>query len=1602
MAKARESEDDDLVAGSDLVHYRTARLAAAAPSNSAASNSARASTSLDEIISPALAGMFRRPQRIGKRSGWWAHVPFASWIVPACEPCLLVELGTHHGVSYSAFCEGVVHGALPTRCYAIDHWQGDPHAGEVGDSVYEEVVQFNEVRYGTFSELIRCDFDQAVEQFADGSIDLLHIDGYHSYEAVRHDYEVWKPKLSAKSVLLLHDTNVRRDGFGVHRLFKEFQDKFATFEFLHGHGLGVIAHGPGTPAAVARLCSADGASIYAIRERFAQLGGTWSALAREDEARASFQQQSAGLPRQSAEMFAATQQQLGELGRQRDMAQGEATALKNRLNNVLTERDALIARQGEMQGSHLAQKQALQTERDMLSKQLREATARSTDLEGAHRAEQGALRKERDHLVEQARTMQLQHDALDRQQRDARQRESSALQRLESALGERSELKAACDRLQHQARESAASIGQMMASLLQRHEEIIGPRTVGDALPGYPSPRRTPTPKQYPALLNWLKPALRRWRATHDPVARIVRQSILFDARWYASHYSDVARSGLDAAYHFAAFGGAEGRDPSPWFSTSEYLRQNEDVARLDINALYHYEVFGRKQGRPFANPLASAAASSPTNPKIGSLQIKQDFREQSEVGLDRFLASNDRLRLPASARPAVSIVLVLHNQAALTLRCLEALRDCCDIDVEIIVVDNASSDRTPAMMKKVDGCRLVFESENLHFLRGANRGAREAKGKQLLFLNNDALVRPGALSAACRLLESQADIGAIGAKIVLLDGTLQEAGSIIWRDGSCLGYGRGENPADPAFAFRRDVDYCSGAFLMVRRELFEALDGFDPAFAPAYYEDTDLCMRLRAAGHRIVYEPMAEILHFEFGSATSTEAATSLMQDHRALFAQRHAVALSQQHWPHGESMLLSRMRPHAGERVLVIDDRIPIPSLGGGNPRACRLLHGLHGAGAFITHFPTNFPDFDVTTVWRDLPPEVEFIAGKDRPSLTEFLCSRVGYYSTVLVSRPHNMITFRDCCREVPALLASTQVIYDAEAIFAARESARQALQGAHASPPHPTSMSLETEMRLARSASIVLAVSEAEAQSFRNEGCADVRVLGHALAPNALGGDFASRRDFLFVGRLEEDDSPNADSIRWFVQQVMPELDRLIGTDYQLRVVGSCAPRLRAQLESPRVRFHGRVGDLDEAYASARAFVAPTRFAAGIAHKVHEAASKGLPVVSSLLIARQVDWRHGIELLCADTREGFAEACAGVYTNSGKWDRLRQAALARVAQECDPRRFQATINGLLKMEHGQDQLDLAQSASPPPDPSKEQTVATWSVPPEQRAQSDGLFWMAHPMVAARLNVKASGDAARNDYDHLMDVLESAGWRFPVQHVASLGCGFGALERGLAKLGIANSIDGFDLAEGAIIEARRLASELGLSGLRYQVADLEREDLPEVGYDMVFASHSVHHIAGLDRLFSSVRRALRPGGVFHLQEYVGADRFQWPDAQVEGMNEFLDSLPARYRQLPSGVERGHLRRPTVEEVVAVDPSEAVCSSVIVDAVRRHFRIQELRELGGGLLSIGLSGIAHNFDANNPTDAAHMERFFQLEDRLMAEGRIVSDFVSIIAVRD
>lgn len=643
----------------------------------------------------------------------------------------------------------------------------------------------------------------------------------------------------------------------------------------------------------------------------------------------------------------------------------------------------------------------------------------------------------------------------------------------------------------------------------------------------------------------------------------------------------------------------------------------------------------------------------------------------QAAIG---WLADGERLALPVPAgTPDVSVVLVLFNQAGLTLQTLTALADQAGLSFETIIVDNASTDETGALLDRLDGATVLRNPENMGFLRAANQGAAQARGRHILFLNNDALPHADALAAAVRRLDADPSIGTVGGRILLVDGTLQEAGCMAYADGSVAGYGRGGSPDQPEFRFVRDADYVSGAFLMLPRSLWESLGGFDTAFVPAYYEDADLCFRVRRAGFRVVYDPAVTLTHIEGGSAVTAGAAAEMTRANQGRFLERHKAELESRATPAAAKPLRDRWVSAPAPRVLVLDNVVPHQAVGAGNPRARLMLQAL--SGCHVTYFPLWGGEESWEEVYATLPESIEVMLNQHATTLESFLEQRQGVYDTLIVSRPPNMDLLAGIRRRRPFLFEGLRVIYDAEALFALRDIGIAALRGT----PLPRAVAkglLKAELDLAAAADCVLTVSPREARLFAAGGARSVQVLSHAMPRPSAPPPFETRQGFLFIGALTPD-SPNEDSLVWLSEAVLPRLNALLGRALPVTIVGECKSSRIAALASEQMRLVGRVEDLGPVYDAARVFIAPTRFGAGVPLKVIEAACAGIPVVATSLLVRQLGWKAGLELLEGKDAQGFAAAMASLYEDAGRWQAVRNAALERAETDHAPDAFIRTL-------------------------------------------------------------------------------------------------------------------------------------------------------------------------------------------------------------------------------------------------------------------------------------------------------------------------------------
>jgi hypothetical protein len=517
-----------------------------------------------------------------------------------------VELGTHSGVSFSAFCHAVLESGFATRCHAVDTWRGDAHAGEYDEEVFQEFQRFHDERFATFSTLLRCSFDEALGKIADTSIDLLHIDGLHTFDAARHDFLSWLPKLSERAVVLLHDTNERDRDFGVWRLWEELRERYPSFEFLHGHGLGVLAVGFDAPLAVKDLCGLSNAvEVARVRSRFASLGERWL---RETE----FQRFKcdARLDIESIQSTADQTRAALERNHSEVLAAAEIRAEQSRAALEQNHSEALAAAEirAEQTRAALAQSHsAALAAAETLAAQIGAALEQSRSELAAKETQMEHARLEHERLVERMR-----RDAA-RQVDDA---SANAWRLAESARVAEQRAEAA---------QAAASASAIRAAAIENSTLWRSMRPIRSILGRFPRLRRAP--RQLLRFSWWTVtlqlPRRLRERQAKLAIMRTLLSSNLFDRDWYLQQHRDVASAHLDPAVHFLIAGASERRSPGPNFDTEWYMTAYPDVAATGMNPLIHYIERGKSEGRhPTPHPLFDAQWYLDQNPDVRATGI--------------------------------------------------------------------------------------------------------------------------------------------------------------------------------------------------------------------------------------------------------------------------------------------------------------------------------------------------------------------------------------------------------------------------------------------------------------------------------------------------------------------------------------------------------------------------------------------------------------------------------------------------------------------------------------------------------------------------------------------------------------------------------------------------------------------------------------------------------------------------------------------------------------------------------------------------------------------------------------------------------------------
>lgn len=790
-------------------------------------------------------------------------------------------------------------------------------------------------------------------------------------------------------------------------------------------------------------------------------------------------------------------------------------------------------------------------------------------------------------------------------------------------------------------------------------------------------------------------------RAGENPLLHFVLYGIeagrdpnpLFSTRDYLDENPDVAAGAENAFVHYLEFGHLEARAPS---KASRVLRAHSALLVLHrratnlLNLVLRPEIKTINVDRPladFSDSWAEVRSQKFYIPEALDeffhktdrddkrdeygylLSVVADFSERRAGFLTsqdfRALAARARMLSLAraqkhSGRPEVSIIIPVYNNLLDTLVCLVSLLTHeTGLAYEVILADDASTDITAQVVGRIGGVvQVMTQRKNLGFLGNCNTAAEGATGKYVVFLNNDTVILSGWLDRLIGTLKSDETAGLVGSKLLNWNGTLQEAGGILWRDGSAWNFGRNQDPLAPEFNYLKEVDYCSGAAIAFPMRLWRELGGFDPLFTPAYCEDSDIAFRVRALGYKVLYQPAAEVVHYEgrsHGQDVKSGIKAYQVANQRKLF-ERWRPVLEAEHFTNGDDVFLARDRSRSRPHILVVDHYVPQWDRDAGSRTIYHYLRMLVGKGFHVTFWGDNL-HFDPEYAPALQNMGIEVIYGSEfEGKFSKWISENGLYIDFALLSRPHVAMN----CIGPLKVLSSAKIFYYGHDLHFMRLQRQYELDKAEWIP-RQIERDKQMELMLCSVSDVYMYPSQTEI----DEVTSLIGTKSHGLAiPMNIFADeeiigftedgFAARDPHLlmFIGGFAH--TPNLDAIRWFLDEVWPQV-RAADPRYRLIVAGSNPPEDLVDDPGEGVSVLGRISDeaLDDLYRQIGMSIAPLRYGAGVKGKVIEALARATPVVTTSTGAEGIDGADGF-ILVADTPDDFAAAILSV---SGSADLTR---------------------------------------------------------------------------------------------------------------------------------------------------------------------------------------------------------------------------------------------------------------------------------------------------------------------------------------------------------
>ena len=640
--------------------------------------------------------------------------------------------------------------------------------------------------------------------------------------------------------------------------------------------------------------------------------------------------------------------------------------------------------------------------------------------------------------------------------------------------------------------------------------------------------------------------------------------------------------------------------------------------------------------------------------------QLERGFFAKEKFTLPQWgdLGAKD-IQLPLHENPIVSILIPVYCKSEYTLACLKSIADHLPkVSFEILVLDDKSPDNSAQELQKVKNIQVIVNPENLGFTKSCNYGATFAKGEYIYFLNNDTKVQEGWLDELYKTFELFPGTGVVGSKLVYPDGSLQEAGGIVWQDGSAWNFGRNQRPDLPVFNYAREVDYVSGASLMTPTKVFKELGGFNEIYAPAYCEDTDYALNARSKGYRVIYQPMSAVTHFEgVSSGTDTSSGVKSYQVRNLKLMYERWKDLLANHAPNGINVDDEKDR-RATKRVLVMEPTLLTPDKDAGSVTTFNILMLLREMDFQVTFIPEDNLLYQEKYAKLLQKVGVEVLYRPFINSVESHLKEFGGRYDLAFLFRQQVVERHIDDVKKYCPQAKTLYYTHDLHHLRMMREAELLKDDGKKAD----AEVMKARELKAISEVDSTILVSSAELELLKSSipnNQLEVLPLVYGVSGTEVG--YENRKDLVFLGGGHH--PPNRDAVNFFCTEVMPRLLEDL-PEVRLHVVGGNHSDDILQLASRSVVIHGFVEDLSGLLDKMKVAIAPMRFGAGMKGKVCSTLGAGLPNVLTSIAAEGLGIENMQNSMIADTADEMVIAILNLYNNQKLWEIISSSGIKHI--------------------------------------------------------------------------------------------------------------------------------------------------------------------------------------------------------------------------------------------------------------------------------------------------------------------------------------------------